>query len=131
MQQSIGAGSKTAWHKGGEMTWERRGQQYYYTQTCKHDGGRERVYVGRGPLAQLASQVDLLLRAEFATLARARHEEQDRWQAALALLEELGRLADLVSRAALLAAGYHERKQGHWRRKRGHQTNARRGPDPA
>jgi hypothetical protein len=113
------------------MTWERRGQQLYYTQTVKHDGRRERVYVGRGPLAQLASQVDLLLLADLAALARARREEQARWQAALEPLEELGRLADLVSRAALLAAGFHERNRGHWRRKRGHQTNARRGPGPA
>jgi hypothetical protein len=113
------------------MTWERRGQQLYYTQTVKHDGRRERVYVGRGPLAQLASQVDLLLRAELAAVARGRRAERARWQAALEPLEELGRLADLVSRAALLVAGCHERNRGHWRRKRGHQNNARRSPGPA
>jgi hypothetical protein len=96
------------------MGWDRG----YYYRVRKVNGRVVREYVGRGPIAELVAQMDGLERQQ-------REAERAAWlvkwaeQNALdAPLDELNELADLLARAALLAAGFHQHKRGEWRKRR-------------
>jgi hypothetical protein len=75
-------------------------------------------YVGAGRVAELVAQMDALDRqqreAERADF-RAQRAELDALDAPL---DELHDLAELVARAALVAAGFHQYKRGEWRKRR-------------
>lgn len=100
------------------MGWEQRGgRSYYYT--AERIGGRVvKRYVGTGTVAELASQLDAINQqrqdAEEES-DRAARVELDALMAALVPLDELG---DLLTRAALLAAGFRQHHRGDWRRRR-------------
>jgi hypothetical protein len=100
------------------MAWEERGSRRYYTRSRKVAGRVVREYVGAGPIGELAAAADSLRRAARRSAAEARRVEQDRWLAALAPLLELSRAVDVVVRATLLTAGYHQHSRSSWRRKR-------------
>ena len=94
------------------MPWESgpRGRPYY-TRTRRENGRVIREYIGVGQEGQRAAEEDE---------ARRRQAEADR-EADRALAEEirsLRELADLLARAALLAAGYHRPNRGPWRKRR-------------
>jgi hypothetical protein len=100
---------------------KRGGRSYYYT--AERVGGRVvKHYIGSGRVAAIAAQLTATWRAERtaerdaerAADRRARKELAD-LDAALAPLDEL---ADLLARAALLAAGFHRHHRGEWRRRR-------------
>jgi len=103
------------------MGWETRGggRGRYYTRSKRANGRVVREYVGAAgdPLVELVAAADALRRADRRAAAEARQAEQARWQAALAPLLELSRVADLLARAALLAGGYHRHART-WRKKR-------------
>jgi hypothetical protein len=90
----------------------------YYTRSKKVNGRVVRQYVGTGRAAELAAQVDALVRQQ-------RHDERlaflaekadiDDLDADLAILAER---TDLLTRAALLAAGFRQHKRGEWRKRR-------------
>ena len=105
------------------MAWEARGGRRYYTRTRKVQGRFVRSYIGGGAAGELAAAADALRRADRRAAAEARRAEAASWQAALAPLRELCRVADVMARAALLAAGFHRHDRGQWRR--------RREPEPA
>jgi hypothetical protein len=116
------------------MAWEARsrGRGRYYTRSRKVAGRVVREYIGTGAVAELAAAADALRRADRRAMMEARRAEQANWQAALAPLLELSRVADLMARAALLAGGYHRHSRT-WRKKRYVHDNdngieARRGP---
>ena len=94
------------------MPWETRLRGYaYYTRTRRENGRRIREYIGIGQEARRAAEEDE---------ARRRQVEADR-DAARALAEDvqtLSELAELLARAALLAAGYHRPNRGPWRKRR-------------
>jgi hypothetical protein len=96
--------------------WRRRGGRYY-TRSKKVNGRVVREYVGRGPVAELATLAD----AERRALREARAAAWRRQKEELAALDDrvqaLCDLADLVVTAALLAAGYHRPKR-EWRKRR-------------
>src|SRR3954447_7449028 len=97
------------------MGFDRRG--YYYRSV--RDGDRvRRVYIGKGPAAQLSALLVEERRSERRALSRAWRARE----AALAgpddRLRELSELADGLTRATLLAAGYHRHDRGAWRRRR-------------
>lgn len=96
------------------MAWERG----YYYRVRKVRGRVVREYVGRASLAELAAQLDAIQREER-QLARL---DERMAKADLQALEDdikaLTKTADLVARAALLAAGLHQHKRGEWRRRR-------------
>src|SRR4051812_8211975 len=97
------------------MGFDRRG--YYYRSV--RDGDRvRRVYLGKGPAAQLGA----LLVEERAAECRARSHAWLAREADLAgpddRLLQLSELADRMTRATLLAAGYHRHDRGAWRRRR-------------
>ena len=100
------------------MGWEVRGRCRFYTRSKKVAGRVVREYVGTGAVAEIAAAADALRRADRRAAAEARRAEEASWQAALAPLLELSQVADLMARAALLAAGYHRHSRSSWRKKR-------------
>jgi hypothetical protein len=99
------------------MGWEPRGNGFYYFRYRKVNSRVVREYVGAGAVAELAAAADALRRADQRAALEARRAEEASWQAALAPLMELSRVADLMARAALLAGGYHRHART-WRKKR-------------
>jgi hypothetical protein len=100
------------------MAWERRGNgSYYYT--AQRVGGRVvKRYVGTGRLAELAAQLDAVTRERDAHEADERRRVRDELAALAAALAPLNELADLLTAAALLAAGFHRHHRGPWRKRR-------------
>src|SRR5947207_3921718 len=99
------------------MPWESgpRGRPYY-TRTRRENGRVIREYVGVGQEGRQAAEEDE---------ARRRQVEAER-DAARALAEDVQKLAefaDLLARAALLAAGYHRPNRGPWRKRRVRKKN--------
>lgn len=105
--------------------WERRERGgLYYTRSRKVDGRVVREYVGTGPLAELAAETDALKRLRREEEAKAWREERESLEALDRLVEELYEAAEILTRAALVAAGYHQHNRGEWRKKRGSQALA-------
>ncbi len=99
--------------------WESRERGgLYYTRTRREGGRVVREYVGTGPFAELAAQYDALDRLRREEEARVWREERERLEALDAETRELNDLAELLTRAALLAAGYRQHERGEWRRPR-------------
>ena len=97
------------------MAFDGRG---YYSRSVR-DGDRvHRVYFGKGPAAQLAARLDEQRRSERLARSQAWRAEEAGRAAAEARLRELDELSDLMTRATLLAAGYHRHDRGAWRRRR-------------
>lgn len=91
----------------------------YYYRSERVNGQPRRMYVGTGLAAQLAAQLDDIAREQQALdraqAERLRAEAQE-------LDDQVGRvdeLAELLCRAAMLAAGYHRHHRGEWRKRRG------------
>ena len=99
------------------MGWEeRRGRLYYYRSV--REGKRVRKeYVGGGSFGQLIAQLDELERLQRKEEEASWREEWDRLQRSAEFLRELEEAAEILSRAQLLAAGFHKHK-GEWRRLR-------------
>jgi hypothetical protein len=94
----------------------RKGKLYYYEK--RREGGRVvSEYIGGGAVADLAEH--------RAMIERARHEEElERLRRERASMEEIdseleaaSHLIDLLAKASLLTAGFHEHKR-QWRRRR-------------
>ena len=102
------------------MAWEQRERGgLYYTRSRKVDGRVVREYIGTGPLAELAAEADARERRRREEEAEAWREERERMEALEAPIEELCEAAELLSEAALYAAGYHRHNRGEWRKRRG------------
>jgi hypothetical protein len=86
------------------VSWEQRnGGGRYYTRSHR-EGGRE--YVGSGPLAELAALHDKADRQRREEEARAWREERENLDALDVNAGEMCELAEFLTRAALLVAGY-------------------------
>jgi hypothetical protein len=100
------------------MGWEtRRRGGSYYTRSRKVNGRVVREYVGSGVLGEIAALEDSctrLRREEEAAFSRA---ERERIEALAAPVIELCKVAQLLTRAHLVAWGY-RKSQGKWRRAR-------------
>ncbi|MBX9625638.1 MAG: hypothetical protein K2X82_17680 [Gemmataceae bacterium] len=112
------------------MGWECRGNRTYYYHG-RRDGRRVvKEYVGAGPAADLIARYDALdrdRRAAEADTTRQTIADLDALTAAVAPLDEA---ADLVARAALLAAGFRRHHRGPWRKRRARPAEDT-PPDPA
>ena len=104
------------------MSWERG----YYYRVRKVNGRVVREYVGRGPLAELIAEADADRRREREARRAASREEKAELEALDAPLNELNEVADLLARAALMAAGFHQHKRGEWRKRRAEHDEGRR-----
>ena len=99
------------------MGWEQRGSHRYYYKK-ERDGSRVKsVYVGRGDIAQMVSQIQasspLLKRLAGANKCRIIAESES----AEAVLSQFTDLVQLLTQAELLATGFHTHHR-QWRRKR-------------
>jgi hypothetical protein len=99
------------------MGWERQGRYYYRSRKV---GGRVvRQYFGAGRGAELVAQMDALEREEREATRAARRAERAELEALEGALERMCQQAELLARAALVAAGFRQHKRGEWRKKRG------------
>jgi hypothetical protein len=102
-----------------DMGWEKRDRGgLYYTRSKKVGGRVVREYVGGGILGHIAALQDAQerrLREEEAALWK---EECERLESLVAPVEQLCEVAEILSRATLLAAGFRRHQRGEWRRKR-------------
>jgi hypothetical protein len=99
------------------MPWEQRGKHRYFYQTRRRNGRQQRYYLGRGPEAELAAAAIELRRAQREADRAAARAREERWQEAELALAEMSIISDLLVRAALYAAGYHQHARGDWRRR--------------
>jgi hypothetical protein len=106
------------------MAWERG----YYYRSWKVNGRVVREYVGRGPAAEMAAQLDEMRREERKAAAAAWHAEKARLDALDGHVAALICATDLATAAAMLAARYHQHNR-QWRRKRHGNGNPPDGPD--
>lgn len=96
------------------MPWDRG----YYYRAKKINGRVVREYIGRGRTVEMLADLDAAERARREAEREARRGERAEVDALDAGLDDLNRLADLLARAALVAAGYRQHNRGEWRRKR-------------
>ena len=108
------------------MGWE-RGK--YYTRSRKVKGRVVREYVGGGEVGELIARIDLLAREERESEAADRRAARAELESTSAKISDLGRLCDLLARAALFAAGYRQHNRGEWRKQRGTQTASAPAPE--
>ncbi len=99
------------------MGWE-KGR--YYTRSKKVNGRVVREYVGFGRVAELAAELDAIKRQQRQAERDALLAKRAELDALDAPLDELNDLADLLARAALLAAGFHQHRRSEWRKRRVH-----------
>ena len=100
------------------MGWEKRGNRDYFYTAERVNGRVVKRYVGAGRVAELAAQLEALTRDQTATVdedTRRAWAELDALAAALGPLHEL---ADSLTAAALVAAGFHRHHRGPWRKRR-------------
>jgi hypothetical protein len=99
------------------MSWESRTRGgRYYTRSRRVHGRIVREYLGTGPVAEAAAEHDHLARTKREWERSETHRERvaiDRREAPVKALHDD---IELLTRGALLAAGYH-RHHGDWRRK--------------
>jgi hypothetical protein len=101
------------------MAWEQIGSRSYYYRKIWRNGRCVRQYVGAGAAAELAAAADDIARVQRQMATRALRQERDRLTAAAAPLQQLCESSEMLSRAALLAAGFHQHARSQWRRRRG------------
>ena len=99
------------------MGWEQRGTHRYYYQKVRNGTRVRSVYVGRGEIAQMVSQIQsssaVLERLSRATNSTEIHE----YEKAEAVLDQTVELVRLFTQVALLTAGFHTHHR-QWRRNR-------------
>ena len=88
------------------MAWVKRGHQRYYYRTRRVGGRFICQYIGKGAAAE-----------QFLARERARRAEQQYDAVFDQAMRDLERMLRTMTRAALIARGYH-RHGGYWRRKR-------------
>lgn len=97
------------------MGWE-RGR--YYTRSQRNNGRVVRQYVGCGPLASIAAEIDALARANRTEALDERQRLHSELERLAALVTSLHQVCDHFAKAALLINGFHQHKRGEWRKKR-------------
>lgn len=97
------------------MGWE-RGR--YYTRSMKVNGRVIRQYIGIGPLADMWAKIDGMARQQRSARVQAKRDAKAKLAALDIDIETLCKATDVVARAALLAAGFHQHKRGEWRKRR-------------
>jgi len=90
----------------------------YYTRSKKVNGRVVREYIGAGRLAELAAQLDAIKRKQREDEGAACRAKRAELNALDGPVNDLCEVAELVARAALVAAGYRQHKRGEWRKRR-------------
>ena len=105
---------------GHVMAWEGRkdtSKRYYYRSRRLPDGRVVKTYHGTGYRGAMAADADRLRRAEQSHQHERHRVLLNHIQHVATPLVELCEACDVITEAALLAAGYHNH-QGEWRKKR-------------
>jgi hypothetical protein len=109
------------------MAWSRkqRGPESGYYYRSRRVGRRViKLYVGRGPDAELAARRDERERQGRRAEREAFLDEQVRLAAADVAFGDARALVDLLVRATLITSGFHLHHGSEWRRRRGRATYA-------
>ena len=106
------------------MAWEQRGRQQFYYRSRKVKGCVVREYYGRGIQAHKVAQEDARRRA----LREHAQAEKQRLQRLDTHLTKLTNVAQILVKAALLSAGFHQHKRV-WRRKRRYDPRIQEGEE--
>jgi len=102
------------------MGWEARERGTRYCTRSRRVGDRVlKEYIGTGPIAELIALRDEAARQRREEEARAWKREREDLEVLDGMAGELCELAELLTRAALLAAGYRQHNRGEWRKPRG------------
>ena len=108
------------------MGWEERERgTRYYTRSRRVGGRVLKEYVGTGPLAELAALQDEADRQRREEEARAWKREREALEDLDVTAGEICELAELLTRAAMVAAGYRQHNRGEWRKPRERDQPAR------
>jgi hypothetical protein len=98
--------------------WEKRERgTCYYTRSKWADGRVVREYIGGGSLGQVAAQLDEYERRQKEEERLYWKEERKLLQQSARFLRELEEACEVLTRAYLIAAGYHKHR-GEWRKLR-------------
>ena len=100
------------------MGWVKRGSRYFYYKSSRVDGRRVNRYVGGGPAARLAADLDRLGRLERRATRGVWLHQAERADVASGPARELEAFCTLLARAVLVVAGYHEHRGRGWRKRR-------------
>ena len=95
------------------MGWE-KGR--YYTRSRKVNGRVVREYIGGGELGALAAQLDAIEREQREHERRMWRAEKEEIEAFDEQIAKCCEMADVIARAAMVAAGFHCHR-GEWRRR--------------
>ncbi len=99
------------------MGWEKRGGKLYYYRKRRVGDRVVSDYIGAGPLAELLAIEDEFEREEREAQREAWKQERDAILADDKMVDDVVDQVRTLTRAWLLAHGYHTHK-GQWRRKR-------------
>jgi len=100
------------------MGWVVHGKKRYFYRSRRIAGRAVNEYVGSGLVGEAAASAIAQRRAHRTAEAENCRVELARLDAAAEPLMVLCSGADLLSRAALVLAGYHQHDRGEWRRRR-------------
>jgi hypothetical protein len=101
------------------VAWERRGDGLYYYQSERENGRVRKRYVGRGEVAEMVAHADKTIRQSRKAKAQREREELERARGIALAGVDLDAAAEVLARAEMVAAGWHNHKGGEWRRRRG------------
>ena len=91
----------------------------YYSRSVYADGRSSKQYIGRGPAAEAAADLDRFGLLEGRAARRSWSVEEGRSGPATALVVELRGWCDLIAAGSLIGAGFHRHHRGEWRRRHG------------
>jgi hypothetical protein len=100
------------------VTLECRNRRLYYYRSVRDGEKVRKVYVGAGEIARISHEGDVLTRTGREADRKREKAELERLENLGAPVEELSEAAEILSRAYLIASGYHKHK-GEYRRARG------------
>jgi len=100
------------------MAWLHFGSRKYYYRSVRVNGRAVRRYIGPRAIGEVAEAVDAYRRLERVIETREREAEQARLRQAEAPLLVLCESTGVLTRAALVAAGYYQHDRGAWRHSR-------------
>jgi hypothetical protein len=100
------------------MGLQQRGRCRFFVRSTRVNGRIVSQYLGSGVAADLAAADHARERQEQETEKAARRQAQARHASAIAPLDELCDLTDLLLKATLVSAGYHRHQRGAWRLRR-------------
>jgi hypothetical protein len=101
------------------MAWEQRGSSRFYYRSRRADGRVTREYCGNALFGAAAALEDESARARRAERKAMTSREQQEHRSALNLQADVDRALDQLVSKTLAAAGFHQHKNGEWRKKRG------------